>query len=148
MWQILEGRKLQDAYERFVGPLPEHGAAHNAAYDVEMTTAVIAALRGTRTMREIHDETNENMVDVAGKFRLDQGKRIVFAFGPYRGAVAADHPDFLGWMLGKDFPPSTLDVARRLREEYFAAGVPVEFCPEEPAAGTVERVLEDAEPPF
>ena len=32
---------------------------------------------------------------------------------PYRGAVAADHPDFLEWMQSKDFPRSTLDVARR-----------------------------------
>ena len=121
MWQVLEGRKLEDAYKKFVGPLPNDAATHHAAYDVEMTTAVIAALRGTKTMQEIHDETNENMVDVAGKFRLDQGKRIVFAFGPYRGAVAAGHPGFLQWMLGKDFPPSTLDVAQRLLDEFHAS---------------------------
>ena len=119
MWQLLEPRKLGDAYKKFVGPLPKTGRTHHAAFDVELTTAVIAALQRNRTIEEIHDQTNENMVDVAGKFRLDQGKRTVFAFGPYRGAVATDHPDYLEWMLRKDFPPSTLDVARRLLDEHY-----------------------------
>ena len=119
MWQILEPRKLEDAHKRFVGPVPDTGKTHHADFDVELTTAVIAALRRGRPIREIHEETNGDMVDVAGKFRLDQGKRIVLAFGPYRGAVASDHPDFLQWMLSKDFPRSTLDVARRIVNEQY-----------------------------
>ena len=88
MWQVLEGRKLEDAYKKFVGPLPDDAATHHAAYDVEMTTAVIAALRGTKTMQEIHDETNENMVDVAGKFppRPGQAHRVRIRSVPRSGS--------------------------------------------------------------
>ena len=53
------------------------------------------------------------MVDVAGKFKRDHGE-IVFNFGDYRGAIATTVPNYLQWMLGKDFPESTLEVARSL----------------------------------
>ena len=148
MWQVLEERKLEDAYRRFVGTLPEGGAAHDARYDVEMTTAVIAALRGSRTMEEIHAETNEDIVDVAGKFRRDQGKRIVFAFGPYRGAVATDHPDFLTWMINKDFPRSTREIAKSLRDEAEAAEPPMEEHGPEEEEPRELPVGQGAEPPF
>ena len=120
MWQVLEPRRLTDAHERFVGPVPEDGNAHEAGFDARLTAAVIAALRNDRSMDEIHAETNADMVDVAGKFRLDQGRRVVFGFGPYRGAPALEEPEFLEWMLRKDFAPSTRDVAQALLDEYWA----------------------------
>ena len=145
MWQVLEPRKLQDAYEKFVGPMPENGRTHHAGFDVDLTSAVIDALRDNRPIQEIHEETNRHMVDVAGKFRLDQGKRIVLAFGPYRGAVAANHPAYLSWMLSKDFPRSTRLVARRLLEEQDQAHCSAEG--EHESAPEAAEVGEN-EPPF
>ena len=89
---------------------------HNADYDVDLTVAVIAALQDGKTVQELHEEANDGMVDVAGKFRRDRG-RVVFNFGPYRGTVATEEPSFLDWMLGKDFPESTRRVARALLRE-------------------------------
>ena len=117
LWQKRERRRLEDAYRKFVGPVPEDIQAHDADADVDMTVAVIAALQNGKTVAELHEEGNEGMVDVAGKFRLDRG-RIVFNFGPYRGCVATEEPQFLDWMLGKDFPHSTQQVARGLLREY------------------------------
>ena len=120
LWQLREQRRLQDAYEKFVGPLPENVNAHHAACDVAMTAAVIAALRDGKTIGELHAACNDGKVDIAGKFRYDNKQRVIFAFGPARGAVATTRPDLLSWMLQKDFAPSTLAVARRLLDEAWA----------------------------
>ena len=112
LWQKREPRKLTDAYERFVGPVPDTLRAHDAGDDARMTVAVIEAMAGSATVSELHAEGNPNMVDVAGKFVRDEQDRIVFAFGKHRGDPVAAHLDFLHWMLGKDFAPSTLAVAR------------------------------------
>jgi len=112
LWQKREPRKLTDAYERFVGPVPEELRAHDAGDDVRMTLAVIEAMAGGATVDELHAEGNPRMVDVAGKFVRDDQDRIVFGFGRHRGDPVDAHPDFLDWMLGRDFPPSTLAVAR------------------------------------
>ena len=113
LWQRRERRRREDAYRKFVGPVPDDIRAHDAACDVEMTAAVIAALRDGKSMRELHEEGNEDMVDVAGRFKRDHGE-IVFNFGDYRGAIASTEPGYLQWMLGKDFPDSTLAIARSL----------------------------------
>lgn len=112
LWQKRDPRKLADAYERFVGPLPAELRAHDAGDDVRMTIAVIEAMAGAATVDELHAEGNPRMVDVAGKFVRDELDRIVFAFGKHRGDPIDAHPDFLYWMLQKDFTPSTLGVAR------------------------------------
>lgn len=153
MWQVREPRRLEDAYRRFVGALPAHGTAHHAAFDAELAGAVIAALREERSIAQIHEETNGQMVDVGGKFQRDQGARTVFAFGPYRGAVATEHPEYLQWMLGKDFPPSTLDIARQLLEEYEREQAALDAqhpdrCACQPGASTDDGDDDDGEPPF
>ena len=112
LWQKREPRKLTDAYERFVGPVPDTLRAHDAGDDARMTIAVIEAMAGSASVAELHAEGNPNMVDVAGKFVRDEQGRITFAFGKHRGDPTDAHPDFLYWMLGKDFAPSTLVVAR------------------------------------
>jgi DNA polymerase-3 subunit epsilon len=112
LWQKREPRKLTDAYARFVGPLPDGLRAHDAGDDVRMTVAVIEAMAGSATVDELHAEGNPRMVDVAGKFVRDDQGRIVFGFGKHRGDPVDAHPDFLYWMLQKDFAPSTLAVAR------------------------------------
>ena len=154
LWQVLEPRRLTDAYARFVGPAPADGAAHHAGFDAAMSARVITALAAGRSMAEIHAETNADMVDVAGKFRLDQRKRVVFAFGPYRGAVAMDHPSYLEWMLAKDFSRSTREVAQEQLDRYWASvragddGDQVDETEDESASDGSEGELEPDEIPF
>ena len=131
LWQKREPRKLTDAYERFVGPLPDTLRAHDAGDDVRMTTAVIEAMAGGATVDELHAEGNPRMVDVAGKFVRDDQGRTMFGFGRHRGAPVDAHPDFLCWMLQKDFAPSTLAVARAELDRIDAAANE----PEDPNAG-------------
>lgn len=125
LWQLRERRRLEDAYTKFVGPLPENAATHNAEFDVDLTIAVIAALQEGRNVQQMHDEANEGMVDIARKFALDRG-RVVFNFSNHRGEVATEQPRFLEWMLGKDFPRSTRDVARKLLKAAHAPKPPQE----------------------
>ena len=99
LWQKREPRKLTDAYERFVGPVPDTLRAHDAGDDVRMTVAVIEAMAGQASADELHAEGNPNMVDVAGKFVRDDQDRVVFNFGKHRGDPIAAHHDFLFWML-------------------------------------------------
>ena len=131
LWQKREPRKLTDAYERFVGRVPDTLRAHDAGDDARMTVAVIEAMAGTATVAELHAEGNPKMIDVAGKFVRDEQGRITFAFGKHRGDPVDAHPDFLYWMLQKDFAPSTLAVARAELDRITA---PADE-PEDPNAG-------------
>ncbi len=136
LWQKREPRKLTDAYERFVGPVPEELRAHDAGDDVRMTVAVIEAMAGRATVDELHAEGNPRMVDVAGKFVRDDQDRIVFGFGRHRGDPVDAHPDFLDWMLGRDFPPSTLAVARAELDRVIEASAE----PENPSSGEIDDI--------
>ena len=137
LWQKREPRKLTDAYERFVGPLPDGLRPHDAGDDVRMTVAVIEAMAGGATVDELHAEGNPRMVDVAGKFIRDEQGRIVFNFGKHRGDPVDAHPDFLYWMLQKDFAPSTLAVARAKLDRIHAPDDP---APDDPDAEPTDDI--------
>ena len=77
LWQKREPRKLTDAYQRFVGPIPEDLQPHDALDDVRMTVAVIERMANGQTAAELHAEAHPDMVDPAGKFRRDEHDRIV-----------------------------------------------------------------------
>ena len=126
LWQKREPRKLTDAYERFVGPIPEDLRAHDALDDVRMTLAVIERMAGDRSAGEMHAEAHPQMVDPTGKFVRDEQGRIAFAFGRHRGDPVDRHPDFLDWMLRKDFAPSTLAVARAELDRLWAPAAPAD----------------------
>ena len=134
LWQKREPRKLTDAYAHFVGPVPDTLRAHDAGDDVRMTVAVIEAMAGSASVDELHAEGNPNMIDVAGKFVRDEQGRVTFGFGRHRGDPVDAHPDFLDWMLGKDFAPSTLAVARA--ELHRICEAPPE--PDDPDAGEID----------
>ena len=126
LWHQREPRKLTDAYQRFVGPLPEDLRAHDALDDVRMTLTVIERMAADRSADQVHAETHPQMVDPAGKFVRDEQGRIAFAFGKHRGDPVDRHPDFLDWMLRKDFAPSTLAVARAELDRIRAPAAPAD----------------------
>lgn len=122
VWTALEpaegrgNRTLQAAVQHHLGRF--HLEAHGAAADA----AVLAEL--LPVLRERHGLTLERMmeltappeeVDRAGKLRIEDDE-VVFAFGRHAGEPVAEHPDYVDWILGADFPVETKRILRRLRE--------------------------------
>lgn len=110
-------RSLSAAVRRYLGR--ELDDAHRAAADTRVLVELLTA------MRESHDLSLDRMVELsspphevdrAGKLRR-RGGEVVFAFGRHRGEPVAEHPEYVDWMLGADFPADTRAVLRKLREE-------------------------------
>ena len=114
IWQCAERRSLDDALARFTGLERHKGEAHDAAADALAAERVITAVAGDLAARTIQAATDPDMVDPAGKFGRDEDGRIIFRFGKHNGRIAIEHADFLEWMTGRDFPPSTLTVVDEL----------------------------------
>lgn len=96
--------------------------AHGAEADAIATAKVFFEQMG---MYPILDEMNmeqlaeysnygKKILDVSGKFTYNEQGVIVLNFGKHRDQPAADHKDFLQWMLSKDFPPDTVEVCNKV----------------------------------
>lgn len=118
-----ERRDLAAAVAFFLGR--EHAEAHTAASDVLATAEVLDAMVGRyadmpTTPAELHQRIGDSdAVDSGDRFVRVEGQ-IRFRFGKYRGqplaAVARNSPDYLRWMLDKDFADDTKKiVAEALR---------------------------------
>lgn len=116
LWQVIEGRALTDAVERWIridGDAAESEflgskQAHDATWDVKASTRSLAGqlhLRPElpRSVQALHDLCFGDLVDVTGKFKWKDGV-VVFAFGEHRGRPLQAVPTrYLRWMLGRDF---------------------------------------------
>lgn len=119
----MEPRTLTAAYRKYCGK--DLTDAHAALADVEATLEVLDAMVArydelTGEVDALHRLSNPNegrYVDRTRKFEWDDSGRAVFAFGKHAGRaledVARQTPDYLSWMLGKDFGP---EVDKILRE--------------------------------
>jgi len=114
-----EPRDLGAAVRTFLGR--EHVGAHGAAADAEATADVLAAQLQRYadlplTVPELHAALrDERYVDPDRKLRW-QDDEAVFAFGKHDGRplrmVAREHPDYLEFILSKDFPPALREIVR------------------------------------
>jgi DNA polymerase-3 subunit epsilon len=105
-----ERRDLAAAVKFYLGR--EHENGHTAESDVEATVAVLAAMLERyedlpRSVNGLHKHfMDPGAVDLGEKFTRVEGE-IRFNFGRYRGqpldAVARHNPDYLQWLLAKDF---------------------------------------------
>ena len=115
IWRTLEPRTLSDAHRRFSETKRDDETAHDAGGDAVMTVDVIAAAGAGLSAGEIDEITRPGAADPAGRFAYSaeggSGLELRFAFGKHRGERAADHPDYLRWMLRNDFPKSTRTIA-------------------------------------
>ena len=114
LWTLREPRKLADAYRRFVGELPEDAVLHDAAGDTRLTVSVIEKVLGDGDVGEAHEQTMSEVVDLGRKFRRNENDVIVFTFGEHADKPAISYPDYLEWMVRRDFPEDTKRVCRRL----------------------------------
>lgn len=127
LWQQCEPRSLQHAHRRFVGDA--FAAAHSASADVAATGRV---LRGMLTAFELADRDWQAIATVCDPQRGSwvgpsrhlrwEGEResVVFGFGKHAGTavdvLAREAPDYLEWVIDKDFPAHVGQVCRAALE--------------------------------
>jgi len=129
VWAGMETRNLTAAARRFAGVDLGEGA-HRARQDTGVLLDVLHGMLAEFTEWRLAEPGEEQvplpldelqrmtappeMVDRAGKFKRREDGKIVYAFGQHQGLPVAKFPDYLSWMLLKDFPAETKEIARRL----------------------------------
>ncbi len=118
----MEPRTLVAAYQKYCGK--DLTEAHAALADVEATLEVLDAMvecydELSGDVSELHKLSNPNegkWVDRSRKFEWDDEDNAVFTFGKHSGKplaeVARQYPDYLEWMLGKDFSDEVSGILR------------------------------------
>jgi DNA polymerase-3 subunit epsilon len=106
----------------------EHGGAHGALADAEMTLSVLEGqLRkyadlpsDVGRLHELYCAGVDQDIDPEGRFRMVQGEPTV-NFGRYRGRTLKEmsrvEPGFFRWILKGDFSAPVKEIARRYVEE-------------------------------
>lgn len=117
VWAESERRTLELAVRRFLGH--DHAGSHSALSDAEVLIPLAAAMKRAWGLED-HDLLGRSRpsweVDRSRRLRLDRGGRVVFNFGQHRGEPVGDHPDYVEWMLGADFPRDTRATLLALKE--------------------------------
>lgn len=109
VWRSVETQNLASAVRRWL--MKEHENAHGAESDAMATWEVFQALR------KRYDLTTEECVKrslIASRspsFEKRDGE-YYFTFGQHRGMPAKLYPDYLEWMIQKDFDPEAQRIAR------------------------------------
>ena len=123
-----EPRDLAAAVRFFAGH--EHARAHAALADVVAAAEVLAGQlkrypelpRGLDGLHEFSAPAEGRFVDPDKRFVWRDGE-AVFNFGDHRGRnlswVAEQNPDYLDWMIRRDFPEPAKEIARQARRGVF-----------------------------
>ncbi len=118
----MEPRTLVAAYAKYCGK--DLTEAHAALADVQATLEVLDAMVAkydelSGDVDALHKVSNPNegrYVDRSRKFEWDDQGRACFTFGKHRGKslqdIATQYPDYLEWMLGKDFSDEVSGILR------------------------------------
>lgn len=131
IFHLMEKRTLKAAYQFYCQK--ELQGAHNAMVDSEATLEIlieqikrydnqpVVDLLGNvlgivkNDVKALHDLTNSNLVDFAGKMVYNEKKLPIFNFGKFKGRVVTEvlkeEPSYYHWMLQGNFP---LDTKRKL----------------------------------
>lgn len=123
IFKIKEPRTLTAAVEFYCGRQFEN--AHSAEADILATVDVLEGqyalyddLPTTVEDLALFSNRGKRILDISGKFHENESGQVCFSFGKYRDEPAADHADFLHWMIYKaDFPPDTMAIAARIYNE-------------------------------
>lgn len=123
IFKIQEPRTLEAAAKFYLGY--DLTNAHSAEADVNATVEVF--LQQLQKYPEMPKDLAElarfsnygsPVLDLQGKFIMNDKGVILLNFGKYKGQPATDHPDFLEWMLYKaDFPADTCRIAREILQQ-------------------------------
>lgn len=123
IFHIMEPRNLTAAYRFYCDRELED--AHSAKADTLATWEIIKAqldrypeLEGN--VDHLHKFSGQDqLVDLAGRIRLNHAGKPVFAFGKYKGKIVNEvfesDPSYYDWMMRGDFPENTKRIITRLR---------------------------------
>lgn len=133
IFHMMEKRNLSSAYKFYCQKVLEN--AHSAEADTIATMEILEAqvqkyegmdvsdMKGNKVgviennIDTLHQLTNKNMVDLAGRMVYDSTGSEVFNFGKHRNKkvieVFRKEPSYYDWMMKGDFP---LETKRRLTE--------------------------------
>lgn len=100
----------------------EHEGAHGAEQDVKATAEVLMEMLRVHIelptdakSLALYTNYDKPIMDLSGKFTTNEEGTIILNFGKYKGEPAADHMDFVSWMLYKaDFAPDTREICEQL----------------------------------
>ncbi|MCH2045592.1 MAG: 3'-5' exonuclease [Saprospiraceae bacterium] len=66
-------------------------------------------------MQAIHNFLNDpKRVDFTNRFSRNVNNEIIFNFGKHKGEVAHKHPNFLNWIINRDFPLQVKNIAKAI----------------------------------
>lgn len=129
LWSKMEGRKLEDAIDRFVGVRPS-GELHNAGVDSSATADVLFGMLQTFNqapqdvggLAELTASTKMingqelPCIDPSGSLVRGPNGEALFTAKRVRGKAIEEDTGFADWMLRSDFPEATKEA---LRSELF-----------------------------
>ncbi|MCC5919769.1 MAG: 3'-5' exonuclease [Cyclobacteriaceae bacterium] len=133
IFHLMEKRNLSAAYKFYCGKTLEgaHSAEADTVATYEILKAQVEKYNGQmvednlgnpistleNNIDSLHKVSSSQMVDLAGRFRLNAQGVEVFAFGKHANKpveqVLEKEPSYYDWMMRGDFP---LDTKRRLTE--------------------------------
>jgi len=123
-------RDLEAAYRKYCGK--DMVSAHRAEEDAKAAAEVLDGQlemyedlpRDVSGLCALCYESDENFIDSEGKFVWVEGEAAC-NFGKYEGRLlrelAAEHPDYLEWIIRKDFSVEVKDIAMKAMEGEFPA---------------------------
>jgi len=129
LYNRLEPRTLTAAVRRFLDE--EHTEAHGAESDAHATFRVLDAMlerhaelpRDVAGLERVINPSGSRFVDPEGKLRR-LGGEVVLGFGKHGGTplrvLAREQPDYLRWILDRDFSDTVKSKVKEAIEEYGA----------------------------
>lgn len=129
LWQVIEGRTLSHAVERWLKPSLEEATtdaeiaaelgdqhAHDALWDVRMSSRIVAqqilARQLSTNLDDLHAMQWSDWYDVTGRLKWMDGE-LCFSFGEHaRKPVRTTPKGYLGWICRADFPDKVKDACR------------------------------------
>ncbi|AWN82190.1 3'-5' exonuclease [Candidatus Cardinium hertigii] len=133
LFHLMEKRTLKAAYQFYCQK--ELKGAHNALVDSEATIEILLEqikryenqnvtdplgnIMGTiqNDVKTLHNLTNSNRIDLAGRIIYNTERLPVFNFGKHKGKIVTEvlklEPSYYNWILQGDF---SLDTKRRLTQ--------------------------------
>jgi len=121
-------RDLQAAYQKYCGK--DMVSAHSAEEDAKASAEILDGQlemyedlpRDVPELCALCYESDENFIDSEGKFVWVEDEAVC-NFGKYEGRllreIAAEHPDYLEWIIRKDFSVEVKDIAMKAMEGEF-----------------------------
>lgn len=129
IFKIKQPRTLEAAVSIYLNRVHEgaHGAQADACATAEVFLEQLKQHEDLKNMSvpELARFSNydKQMLDLSGKFVMDDQGNVLLNFGKYRGEKAIDHLDFLDWMINRaSFAEDTVQVAVSVIESQSLSG--------------------------